>query len=99
MVGNLERVQLFRFSGRHVPRIFDTLLAIATDPDHPHAVGAAQLLLDRAYGRVRPSEEVIDGTQAGQIQVVIANRPTVPKYVEPPPLDEPKFVDGEIVPN
>jgi len=84
---------------RRLQRIFDTLLAVATDPDHPHAVSAAQVLLDRAYGRPRSSEEEIDGAQTGQIQVVIVNRPTdVPKYVEPPPLDDPNL-DGKGVPN
>ena len=53
---------------------------------------------DRGYGRVRPSEKEIHGAQIGQIQVVIVNRPTVPKYVEPPPLDAPKFREDEIVP-
>lgn len=84
---------------RRLQQIFDTLLAIATDPEHPHAVSAAQVLLDRAYGKPRAYEEEIDGPQAGQIQVVIVNRPTgIPKYVEPPPLDDPNL-GGKVVPN
>ena len=95
-----RKTALDRDGRKRLQRIFDTLLAIATDPEHPHAVSAAQLLLDRAYGKVRPSEEEIDGARTGEVQIVIVNRPTgLPKYVEPPPLDAPKFREGEIVPN
>jgi hypothetical protein len=77
-------------------RIFDTLFTIATDEKHPHAVAAAQVLLDRAYGKPKPSDEELGAIQKSGFQLVYVNRPEIdPEIVEhkalPPP--RPDFLD------
>jgi hypothetical protein len=82
-------------------RIFATLVGIAEDRDDPRAVAAAAVVLDRAYGKPRPSDEELDAVRRCGFQIIYLDRPEladVPERVEPPPR-VPHFLDSEIVPD
>jgi len=80
-------------------QIFANLVEIAIDKKHPHAVAAAQVLFDRAYGKLKATDE----EQQGGFQVVfvesggLENVPHIKKPPEHKP-EFPDFIDAEIVP-
>jgi len=73
-------------------QIFDNLVEIAIDPEHPQAVHASQVLLDRAYGRPAPSEEESRTTHMGGYRFVYVNQPTfnIPEESAVQVVEQPK---------
>jgi hypothetical protein len=79
-------------------QILDNLVEIASDPQHPHSVSAAQVLLDRGYGKPAPSQEELGAIRTGGFQIVYMERPLINGPVEdyaPPLPPQPDFLDRQ----
>ena len=59
------------------------------------AVAAPQVLLERAYGKPKPSEEEMDATRTG-FQYVIVHQPT-DISLRTEERKEPEFIESEVV--
>lgn len=80
-------------------QILNNMARIASSPKSPHAVAAATLLLDRAYGKAAPSSEELDALKEGGFRIVMVSAPAIEgldDYKELP-APEPKFIDGEVI--
>jgi hypothetical protein len=80
-------------------QILLNMFDIASDRRSPFAVAAANLLLDRAYGKVKPSEEELGAIERGGTKIVLVSPQDV-GMAEPPALPsgpQPDFLDVEIV--
>lgn len=82
-----------------VEQILNNMARIAASPKSPHAVAAATLLLDRAYGKAAPSSEELDALKEGGFRIVMVSAPAIEgldDYHELP-APKPDFIDGEVV--
>jgi hypothetical protein len=81
-------------------QVLENLFRIAASEEHPHAVAAAQVLLDRAYGKPKPSEEELDAIKGSGFQLVYVQRPEIDPDIpqqQELPAPKPDFLDAEIV--
>lgn len=80
-----------------IDRQIETLVGISLNPKSPFCIQATQALWDRAYGKVKPSEEELEALKGG-LKMVFVQRPEVPvveeKALEPP---KPEFIDAEVI--
>jgi hypothetical protein len=89
----------FSKAGHRHRRTLLNMFDIASDRRSPFAVAAANLLLDRAYGKVKPSEEELGAIERGGTKIVLVSPQDV-GMAEPPALPsgpQPDFLDVEIV--
>jgi hypothetical protein len=74
------------------------VVRIAMSPTSPLAISAYNALMDRAYGRPKPSEEEVDAIKSGGFQLVFVQRPEVDPEIEQAKekaLPKPDFIPGE----
>ena len=76
-------------------QIFQRVFKIAMNVRDPRCLAANQWLIERGYGKIKPSEDELDAMRQGGVQIVIVDRPDVPLRTEPVPQPQPKFIEGE----
>lgn len=79
-------------------RVLESIYETAVDTRSPRQVAAASLLLERGYGKPKPSDEALDALARGGIQLVYVAAPEVPVAQERKPLpSKPEFINAEIL--
>jgi hypothetical protein len=64
--------------------------------DKPQNVMAFSALMDRAYGKPKPSEEALDALAKGGVQIVYVAPPELPEQGDVPALPpKPEFIEAE----
>jgi hypothetical protein len=87
---------------KRIQLILESLYERALDKKSPLQVAAAQLLLNRAYGREQSADADLKAIQKGGLTLVYVDRnkidPEIPVVEEDQKaLPEPEFIDAEIV--
>ncbi len=78
-------------------QIISKLVEVATS-DSPKNIAAAELLIERGYGKPKPSDEALDAMAKGGVQIVYIEAPQVPIGEERKALPaKPDFIDAEVV--
>ena len=76
-------------------QIIQCMFNIATNPKSMKQVEAAKFLIERAYGKAKPSEDELDAMAKGGVRIVLVNQPTdVPEQVALP-APKPDFIEAE----
>lgn len=98
--------RLTHASRTRVRRMFDNMVAIATNEDKdPKALMAAvkafEVLMARAYGKVQPSDQELGALERAGVKIVVVqppelNHPMVTDQEKKKP-EQPSFADAEVI--
>jgi hypothetical protein len=78
-------------------QIIAKLVEVATS-DSPKNIAAAELLIERGYGKAKPSDEALNALAKGGVQIVYIEAPDVAIGTQRKALPaKPEFVDCEIL--
>lgn len=82
-----------------VEQIIENLYRIAKSRSHKQAVAAAQLLLARAYGLPKPSDEALEAVREGGVRLVVVSDPELAQIAEGKalPAPKPEFIEAEVI--